>query len=147
MYSTYKVDVNISQHINLFLKYRDSEYVWNLAFLLTGCMLLSKRQKAILYKQKYETMERRNYAVVITQILAEIPTEKIEFIEALKRDLVNASYKAPELTVQWQRTMQTLQGYIPQPKEDWEFKVLHIFTTRTIEQLKVIFNNQKNLKE
>lgn len=57
----------------------------------------------------------------------------------------DASYKAPEDTIQWYRTQATLIKYIPQPIEDWEFEVLSIFTTKSVEDIKkqVKLNNNK----
>lgn len=86
-------------------------------------------------------MERRNCQVIISQMLEKIPADKTEFIKALNWNLNDASYKAPEETIQWQRTMETLQEHIPAPSETWEFEVLQIFTTRNMEELKRMFKN------
>ena len=57
--------------------------------------------------------------------------------------LSDNSYKSPEETIQWERTMRTLIKHIPIPKEDWEFNVLSIFTTRSIENLKTEAKEEK----
>jgi hypothetical protein len=75
-------------------------------------------------------------------MLAKIPEEKTEFIIDLKWNYDDASYKAPEETLQWQRTMETLMKYIPAPTEDWEFEVLSIFTNKTIEKLREQFKKK-----
>lgn len=76
-------------------------------------------------------------------MMEKIPSEKTDFIKDLQWNYEDASYKAPEETLQWHRTMQTLQKHIPEPKEDWEFEVLSIFTTKSIEELKFNFVNSK----
>jgi hypothetical protein len=79
---------------------------------------------------------RRNCCEVITQMLEKVPTEKTDFIKDLKWNYTDASFKAPEETLQWERTMNTLQKHIPIPKEEWEFEMLSIFTTKDISELK-----------
>jgi hypothetical protein len=87
-------------------------------------------------------MKRRNCQIVILKMLEKVPEEKIELIKDLKWNYDDASYKAPEETLQWQRTMETLMKHIPAPTEDWEFKVLNIFTTTSIEKLREQFKNK-----
>ena len=81
-------------------------------------------------------MERRDCTKVITAMLAEVPEAKVEFKKALEWNFNDAQYKAPEENLQWHRTMQTLVKYIPAPAQDWEFKVLSIFTMQTVEDLR-----------
>jgi hypothetical protein len=88
-------------------------------------------------------MERRNCQEVILKMLDRIPDTETEFIKALKWNLEDASYKAPEETLQWHRTMETLMKYIPNPKEDWEFVVLSIWTTKSIEEVKEMVKNRE----
>lgn len=83
-------------------------------------------------------MKRRNCCEVIVNMLAKIPSDKIELIEDLQWNYDDACYKAPEETLQWQRTQQTLIKHISKPTEDWEFEILSIFTTQPIEELKRI---------
>lgn len=83
-------------------------------------------------------MERRNCCEVIRKMIEKVPEEKLDFIKALQWNYEDASYKAPEETLQWTRTMQTLQKYIPNPQQDWEYEILSIFTTKPIDQLKTI---------
>jgi len=84
-------------------------------------------------------MKPRNCTVVITEMLSKIPdtTQNKEFIDSLKWNRDDASYKAPEETIQWYRTMTTLQKYIPLPIEEWHFEVLSEFTTHSIDTLKL----------
>lgn len=81
-------------------------------------------------------MKRRLCHKVITEMLAHIPQYNTDLIEALSWNYNDSLYKAPEETLQWERTMKSLQTFIPNPVEDWEFKVLSIFTTKPIEELK-----------
>ena len=88
-------------------------------------------------------MERRNCCAVIQQMINKVPFEKSNLIKDLEWNLEDASYKAPEETLQWERTMNTLMKHIPNPKEDWEFEVISIFTTKTVDQLKLEFSTIK----
>jgi len=81
-------------------------------------------------------MQRRDCQKVIALMLAEIPEAKAEFKKALKKNFVDASFKAPEENLQWHRTMQTLEKHMPAPAQDWEFEVLSIFTLRTVDELR-----------
>lgn len=81
-------------------------------------------------------MKRRLCHEVITEMLAHVPQTNTDLIEALAWNYNDSLYKAPEETLQWEKTMKSLQTFIPKPVEDWEFKVLSIFTTKTVEELK-----------
>ena len=72
--------------------------------------------------------------------MEKIPSEKTEFLKDLKWNFEDASYKPPEDTLQWERTMRTLMTHIPKPTEEWKFEVLSIFTTKSIENLKATFH-------
>ena len=84
----------------------------------------------------------RNCCEVITQMLAEIPETETAFISDLNWNHKDAWYKAPEETIQWQRTMQTLINHIPKPEFDWQWKVLSIFTMKSIEEVKKLFKEK-----
>lgn len=88
---------------------------------------------------KENKMKRRICTEVIKEMIKEIPEDKKDFISALKWNLKDASYKAPEQTLQWERTTATLQRFIITPKEDWEFKILSIFMIKDISELKKMF--------
>jgi len=85
-------------------------------------------------------MKRRNCCAVIAKMMGKIPQEKTELIKDLYRNFEDASYKAPEETLQWQRTQQTLIKHLPKPTEDWEFEMLSIFTTQPIDDLRSAVN-------
>ena len=76
--------------------------------------------------------------MIIKQLLELVPEEKTELLKDLKWNLEDAAYKAPEETLQWERTMHTLMKHLPIPKEDWEWKMLSIWTTKSVEELKTI---------
>lgn len=78
----------------------------------------------------------RNCCEVISQMIEKIPTDKTELHADLKWNYEDASYKAPEETIQWERTMRTLMKHIPILREDWHFEVLSIFSTTPIEELR-----------
>ena len=83
-------------------------------------------------------MKKRDCAQVIDQMLEKVPQSETDFIKDLEWNRTDASYKAPEETLQWQRTMDTLQRHIPSPVEEWEFEAISIFTTRSVDELKKI---------
>ena len=75
-------------------------------------------------------------------MLQKVPLTETDFIKDLEWNFEDASYKAPEETLQWQRTQQTLVKHIPVPKEEWQFEVLSIFTTQPIESIKSALANE-----
>lgn len=78
-------------------------------------------------------MNRRICTDVIQQMLDIIPENNTELIKDLQWNYEDASYKAPEETIQWIKTSQTLQKHISNPKEDWEFNVL---STLPVDEIK-----------
>lgn len=87
-------------------------------------------------------MEPRICTTIISEMVSKIPESEIEFIKDLQWNYEDASYKAPEETIQWNRTYQTIVKHIPKPKQDWEFEVLSIFSTMTVENIKEIMLNE-----
>jgi len=87
----------------------------------------------------------RNCCLVIKQMIQEVPLTEKEFIKELEWNFEDARYKAPEQKLQWQRTQKTLIYHIPKPTEEWEFKVLSIFTTMTVDEIKKKYN-MKNIR-
>lgn len=83
-------------------------------------------------------MEPRNCQEVIASMINKIPAEKSEFIKDLQWNFNDAGYKAPEETLQWQRTQQTLIAHIAKPEHEWEFEVLSIFTNKSVDELKAM---------
>jgi len=69
-----------------------------------------------------------------------IPEEKTELIKDLQWNYEDAGYKAPEETLQWERTSATLQKHIPKPSIEWEFEVLVIFTGKSMEEILSMIN-------
>jgi len=84
-------------------------------------------------------MQRRICTEVISEMLKKIPVSEKLLISDLEWNYEDASYKAPEETIQWKRTMETLMKHIDPPTKDWEYEVLSIFTMQPIDNLKEIF--------
>ncbi len=80
--------------------------------------------------------KRRICHEVILEMLQLIPKTETDLISDLLWNYEDSTYKPPEETIQWNRTMQTLIKHIPTPEKDWEWDVLSIFTTKPIEELK-----------
>lgn len=81
-------------------------------------------------------MKRRNCQKIIAKMVILIPDNEVELLKDLQWNFEDAAYKAPEETIQWERTMKTLVKHITPPSHDWHFEVLSIFTTKSIEELK-----------
>lgn len=88
-------------------------------------------------------MKRRNCAVVIQQMLSLIPEDQTDLISDLNWNMDDSLYKAPEESIQWVRTMETLYKHIPKPTEPWHFGILSIFTTKSIAELKELVNDNE----
>lgn len=84
-------------------------------------------------------MQRRNCAEVITEMIKVIPSHGIHLKTDLEWNREDACYKAPEETIQWNRTQQTLEKHLASPTQNWEFEVLSIFTTISVDELKKSF--------
>jgi len=83
----------------------------------------------------------RNLVNIIQKMICEIPKTEIKFINRLKTSQQNVLFTAPELRyLRWEEVHETLWGFIPNmPTEEWQFKVLSIFSTKTLDELKEIF--------
>lgn len=89
----------------------------------------------------------RYCANVIDQMLEHIPLDQINLIERLKWCLNDAGYRPPEdQFISFNYTMEALQENILEIKEEWHFKVLSIFTNKTLEEYKEMYNNHMNNK-
>jgi len=85
----------------------------------------------------------RNYNKVLTEILAEVPKDEIELIKQLEWHIEDGNYKAPEETLHWRRVSETLGEDITPPTKDWEFKVLSIFSTLPLYEVKKYYERNK----
>ena len=74
---------------------------------------------------------RRNCQKVIANMLEHIPEDNANFIKDLKWCYEDAKYKAPEETLQWERTTIVINKYIKDIHHKWEQKVVDIFTNKT----------------
>lgn len=86
----------------------------------------------------------RDCRTIIKEMLSIIPKEQFNLIDALERNYDDAVYYPPESNIQWIRVHETLVKYILNPVEDWEFEVLSIFTTKSIDELKQLINETEN---
>jgi len=82
----------------------------------------------------------RNLSNIIQQMIDEIPFDEQDFINNLKDNQSSVSCVAPELISMWWNVVyETLWCFIPEkPNEEWQFKILSIFSTKTVEELKEI---------
>jgi hypothetical protein len=87
----------------------------------------------------------RNLENVIEDTIKEIPESECNLICSLKSKQESVSLSAPELMyIWWQEVHDCLMYDIGEkPTEEWQYKVLSIFSTKTIEELKVIFGDSK----
>jgi hypothetical protein len=88
-------------------------------------------------------IKRRNCCDVISEMILKIPKNEIKLIKDLELNLDDASYKTPEQTIQWERTQETLIKHLPKPTKKWEFEILSIFTTLSIESIKIAITNEE----
>lgn len=98
-----------------------------------------EQRPTFIYRLLYGVLylsKMRNCCEIIRQMIEKIPTDKTEFIKDLQWNYEDASYKAPEETLQWRRTQSTLIKHIAKPSEDWEFEVLSIFSTIPIDDIR-----------
>ena len=87
---------------------------------------------------------RRICTKVIKQMIDKISLDKVEFIKDLEQDLKDAFYKPSEEVIQWNRVHSTILKHINNPpKEEWEYEVLSVFTTHSIEDLKKMVTNEQ----
>lgn len=80
----------------------------------------------------------RNVVEIINKIIGHIPTDNNEvLIQRLILLSYDDSYRAPELKyMSWDDLAYELNHHIGMPKEDWQFEVYSILTTKSIEELK-----------
>ena len=84
----------------------------------------------------------RNCCDVIREMISKVPEDKTNLLIRLNKNLKDASYKAPEETVQWFQVQDTLIEFMEKPTEDWEFEVLSVFTTKSVSELREIVLNK-----
>lgn len=79
----------------------------------------------------------RNCCVVIKQIKEKVPEDLVDFHKDLDWCYNDASYKAPEEVIQWERLSEAMYKHIGEkPTLDWQFEAISILTTKSIEELK-----------
>lgn len=85
----------------------------------------------------------RNLVDVINEMVESIPeseTDLIEELERIKSDQIQ--WTAPENMVRWEEVSYALQDYLynPQPTKEWEYVVLSIWSTKSVEEIKKSIN-------
>lgn len=85
----------------------------------------------------------RNLVKVIDEMIKVIPEENEEFISELKRiQSDQIQWTAPESMVRWEEISYTLQDYaIEEPMEEWQYKILSIWSMKSIDEIKESFKN------
>ena len=81
----------------------------------------------------------RNLVNVIDAMIKNIPENEVDLIKELERIKSDQiQWTAPESMVRWEEVSYVLQDslYNPKPKEEWEFQVLSIWSTKSIEEIK-----------
>ena len=86
----------------------------------------------------------RDCRTVIKEMLNVIPKEQSNFKRSLKYVYRDAFYKAPEDNTSWSKAHSIIIQVISKPVEDWEFEVLSIFTTKSIDELKQLIKDGSN---
>ena len=83
----------------------------------------------------------RNLDEVIVEMLTEIPESEQDLIIELRDNLSSVVYAAPELiSMWWQEVYSTLWGHMPEhPTEEWQYKILSIYSTKSMDELRKIF--------
>lgn len=83
----------------------------------------------------------RNLMSVIDEILMNMPDTETKFKYQLKDNKSSVSCAAPELMgFWWNNVYETLLDNIPnKPTEEWQYKILSIFSTKSIKELKMAF--------
>lgn len=80
---------------------------------------------------------------VINEMLMHIP-EDHRLARQLKHIQGDIPYTAPEaMGIRWNQAYNELCHLVPIPKEDWEFKVISIFSTNPEEELRKAFGGKQ----
>ena len=80
----------------------------------------------------------RNLEKIIDEMLEIIPEGRVDLVEDLNK-IKSAYLKVPEEKQLWTLAFMILLTNIPNPVEDWQFKVISIFTEEKEEMLKEEF--------
>lgn len=80
----------------------------------------------------------RDLVYVIDEMLNVIPEKEKDFIRQLKRIQRDTYITAPENMVRWEEVSYALQDYLynPVPTKEWQYEILSIWSTRSIEDVK-----------
>lgn len=81
-------------------------------------------------------MESRDIKNVIDRMLTHVPKEEKGLKYRLLAQKEDAVFTAPENPIRWEKVSEILEDEIKYPEYNWQFEVLSIFTTLSIEELK-----------
>jgi hypothetical protein len=84
-------------------------------------------------KIKNET-DNRNAIVIAAQIMCELPNSQYKFRDELYDFVMQKVYSSPELCKSkefWFQLQKIMHTHIEIPKEDWEKKIVNIYTSNT----------------
>jgi hypothetical protein len=83
-------------------------------------------------KTQWKTiLTNRNAVVIAAQIMCEVPDTQHKFRDELYDFVMQKAYSSPELcksTEFWFQLDKIMYAHIPNPKEDWEKKIVNIYT-------------------
>ena len=87
----------------------------------------------------------RDLTNVINKIIEIVPKSEEDIVLTLEDIKGSISFSAPELMYMWwEETHDALIDCISEnPTEDWEYQAWSIFTTKSIKELKNIFNQSR----
>jgi hypothetical protein len=75
--------------------------------------------------------DNRNSVVIAAQIMCEVPDTRDKFRDELYNFVMQKVYSSPELCKSiefWFQLDKIMHTHIPSPKEDWEKKIVNIYT-------------------
>lgn len=83
-------------------------------------------------------MNDRMFSAVMFNMIAFLPQDKEDFKEDLLTHIRNNYYASPEDSSEWLKAKETIMRHLPisQITEDWQFKLLAVFTIKPIEVLR-----------
>lgn len=65
---------------------------------------------------------------VLDQLMLHIPEGNEKLVKSLQEHRNDSVLRAPEDTTPWWSVHETLEEFIPDPKEDWEMKLVRIWS-------------------
>lgn len=83
----------------------------------------------------------RSVVDTIDKMIDKIPEGNEKFLSDLRSCRESAVCRAPELVLtSWNQLSDVVNGFIDDDPEEWEYEVLSIFTTKSVDVLKELNN-------